>query len=131
MLAIGLMMMISTSVSRDMAAPNRLAFTMARLKSTANLTNLSSQPPIEVQIDGLPGYEIVSQANHRSSGQRAVLYQVILFEPTHYYLMQGIAAEKEMGEYVPAFRSVATSFKRKNVTPTVTPHEALQRGYPR
>lgn len=108
-------LVVGSSPASDLTVPNRLAFTMARLKSTAGLTNILSYPPTEVQIDGLPGYEIVSQANHRAGGKRAILYQVILFEPSDYYLMQGIVAESDQEEYVRAFRMSAMSFRRKNV----------------
>jgi hypothetical protein len=42
-----------------------------------------------------------------------IIYQVILFEKTDYYLILGIADQKEDKKYLPLFKQMVDSFKVK------------------
>jgi hypothetical protein len=109
----GPLMVIAASFSQGPSVQQHREFALARLNQTAGLSSISAGTPKEIKMDGLPGYEIVGHALDAASGEKAVIYQVMLFEETGYYLMQGIIAERDMEKYLPVFKKTAESFKRK------------------
>ncbi len=64
-------------------------------------------------IDGLDGYELLANAEDSGSGTPLAVYQVILFDDNSYLLMQGIVGAKTKTKYLPEFKAMARSLKRK------------------
>ncbi len=86
-------------------------FARKRLHATAQteVTHLRSHQP--VQIAGCSGFESVATAKNTATGNPVLLYQVMLFREGSYFLMQGLAAEKEAETYLPEFKGMARSLR--------------------
>lgn len=100
----------SPALSRvTIADPND--FARKRLHSTAKteVTRLTTHQP--VQIAGCRGFESVAAAKNTATGNPVALYQVMLFREGSYFLMQGLAAEKESDTYLPEFKAMARSLR--------------------
>ena len=67
----------------------------------------------EVKIDDLEGYEFVSIGTDLGSGMPLVIYTMILFDDKAGYVMHGWGSTENEENYVPDFRALAESFKRK------------------
>jgi hypothetical protein len=92
---------------------DRAQFAEQRLKQTAQIIDLVVTSSAPVRIDGLDGYESVATAKDKTSGTPLAVYQVILFEGEGYVLMQGLVGSARSETYLPAFRAMARSLKRK------------------
>jgi hypothetical protein len=66
-----------------------------------------------ITIDGLDGFESLAEAEEEMSGTPLVLYQVVLFDEDSYVLMQGHVGTKLREEFLPEFKAIARSFRRK------------------
>lgn len=106
-------MLVGASVAPGMTVAERRAFALERLKQTATYSEFLPGTTAEVEMDSLPGIEITAGAVHSASHTRVMIYQVMLFEEAEYYLMQAIASEKDKDQYLPVFKKVAGSFKRR------------------
>lgn len=89
------------------------AFAERRILQTAQLTDIGGLKTEPVGVDGLKGFETVADAKDKATGEPMLLYQVILFEGPHYYLMQGLVSRKHAAEHLPSFKEMARSFRRK------------------
>jgi len=63
-------------------------------------------------LDGLPGYEIVAEANDARTGREVRMYQLVLVEQRTYYLAQGFVSADRARLMLPQFRQVTGSFQR-------------------
>jgi hypothetical protein len=99
---------VAKSETRDLEQ-----FAKARVFETASVSGVEIEQSTKVIVDKLNGYEIVAKANDVESGEPMVIYQVILFEPQGYYIMQGLISTKQRQSFLPLFKQMALSFKRK------------------
>jgi hypothetical protein len=99
---------VAKSEARDLEQ-----FAKARVFETASVSGVEIEQSTKVIVDKLNGYEIVAKANDVESGEPMVIYQVILFEPQGYYIMQGLISTKQRQSFLPLFKQMALSFKRK------------------
>lgn len=88
-------------------------FAKSRISQTGSVTHIVIEQSKKVNIDNLPGYEIVAKGKDIKSGQPMVIYQTMLFEDQSYYLMQGLISGKQRQPYLTVFKEMARSFKRK------------------
>ncbi|HYQ88353.1 MAG TPA: hypothetical protein VEU09_01845 [Candidatus Binatia bacterium] len=63
-------------------------------------------------VDGLPGYEIVAEANDARTGREVRMYQLVLVEQKTYYLAQGFVPADRARVILDQFRQVTGTFKR-------------------
>lgn len=66
-----------------------------------------------VTIDNLSGYEILAKGKDTESSTPLTVYLVLLYEDQSYYIMQGLVSVKASETYVPVFKEMARSFKRR------------------
>jgi hypothetical protein len=92
---------------------DRRSFAEGRLRETAATKGLVVKSTEAVAIDGLDGYESLAEAQDATSGTPLVVHQVILFDEGSYVLLQGIVGTDLRDEYLPEFRAMARSLKRK------------------
>lgn len=94
--------------------PARREFSEQRLRATeqTRITSVVSHEPIA--IDDLDGFETLAEATDAKSGRSIVLYQVMLFDTDRYYLLQGVVGTDLREEYLPEFKALARSFRRKS-----------------
>ena len=67
---------------------------------------------IEIEIDGISGYEIVGEGLDKSTGTNELVYQVILFTDNGYYIIVG-TTKNDFEQNLELFKKVARTFKRK------------------
>ena len=84
-----------------------------RILQTASVTNIEIERSGKVVIDKLNGHEIVARARDTKSGKAVVIYQTMLFEGQRYFLLLGIVGSNNRDVYLPVFKAMAESFKRK------------------
>ena len=107
---------ISPSMQPSTSAPMELA--RKRIRSYPQYKSVSPGSFDEVSIDGLLAYECVGTASHHKTGASLLLYQVMVFEGTSYWLMVGTCLLKDQATQLPAFKQMAASFKRRQETLT-------------
>jgi hypothetical protein len=88
-------------------------FAERRLYQTALVRKLTVKSAGAITIDGIDGYELLAEGEDTKSGTPLLVYQVILFNKNSYILMQGLVEAKLGDEYLPEFKAMARSFKRK------------------
>lgn len=89
------------------------AFAKARALKIDSVVGIGVIEPQPVVIDGLSGYEIVTDGKDRETAEPMAVYQVMLFESDEYYLMQGLVSARHAPQHLAAFKAMARSFKRR------------------
>jgi hypothetical protein len=97
----------------DVNVGDQKKFAEDRLAQTALISDAQMLTNEPITIDGLGGSEIEATARHTKSGTSLLVYQVILFDGETYILMQGRSGATTRSEYLPAFKTLAKSFRRK------------------
>lgn len=92
---------------------DKLQYAERRLRETAHTKGLVVKSTDAITIAGLDGYESLAEAVHAKSGTPLIVYQVMLFDESSYILMGGIVGAELRDEYLPEFKSMARSLKRK------------------
>jgi hypothetical protein len=88
-------------------------FAERRMKATAGAKRLAIKSTEPITVDGLEGYESLAEAEHDGSGAPLVVYQVMLFDDGAYILMTALVGSELRDEYLPEFKAMARSLKRK------------------
>lgn len=97
----------------QVAVSDRLQYAENRLYQTAHTERISVSSTRYITIDGLKGYEFLAEAIDADSGTPLALYHVMLFDEDSYVLMQGLVGASLRAKYLPEFKSMAHSFRRK------------------
>jgi hypothetical protein len=94
-------------------AGDRKAFAEGRILATVSVKDIVARKTELLNVGGLEGYESLADAKDKVTGEPMLLYQVILFDGPHYYLMQGLVSRTHADEHLPSFKEMARSFKRR------------------
>lgn len=86
------------------------ALAQALTQRALGLTHLTQEFGAPLEVDGLPGYELVARGRD-TKGRPQVLYQLVLRATDGYVLAQGAAPEAERTTWLPRFRTSARSFR--------------------
>ena len=97
----------------EVPADDRKAFAEGRISDTASVTGVVARKTEPLTLDGLGGYETLADAKDKVTGEPMVVYQVILFDGPHFYIMQGLTSQKTAAQHLPSFREMARTFRRK------------------
>jgi len=92
---------------------DRRAYADARLKSNPHARSVTPESTGPITIDALEGFESLAKAEDAKTGTPIAVYQVILFTDDSYIVMQGLVGAEQSDKFVPAFQTMARSFKRK------------------
>lgn len=104
---------IASSFS-DVVVSDIKAFAERRLMQTEKVSSLAIKKQSDVTIAGLPGSEIVAEAQWGDLPDAPVIvYQVLLLDGKNYFIMQGFAPREEQEKYLEVFNRVAQSFRKK------------------
>jgi hypothetical protein len=104
--------MISSSYSMLDAEPSE-RYAKARLGQTAQTADLRFERVAPVEIDGLKGFELTA-TGRSAARQPVVLYEAILFDDEGYFVMQSQTSPKQADKFLPTFRTLARTFRRKH-----------------
>jgi hypothetical protein len=104
---------IGSSLS-EVTIPDVGKFAEKRLMQIKQVSGIAIKQQSEVTIAGLPGSEIVAEAQWNDLPDApVVVYQVILSDGKNYFLMQGFAPREEQEKYLAVFSRIAQSFRKK------------------
>jgi hypothetical protein len=92
---------------------DRRAFAERTMRDVAREPDLVLKSTEPVTIAGLGGFESVAETKCRETGSSLTLYQVMLFEKESHVILSGRVATALAQEYLPEFRAMARSFRRK------------------
>jgi hypothetical protein len=95
---------------------DKIEFAEQLLRETAptKVKGLSVKSTSAITIDGRCGYESLAEAQDAESAAPLAVYQVILFDGDSYLLMMlGRVGAELRDEYLPEFKAMALSLKRK------------------
>lgn len=93
--------------SGDVVVASKLL--LAKMRDLSNPQLLEAQ---HLSIAGMPAYEIIAYAKTNESVE-VVVYQVVAFDGSRYFMMQGRAGADVYERYLDQFREVARSFSLK------------------
>jgi hypothetical protein len=104
-----LVMGASTS---EVAIPNVERFARDRASRSTQVGTLRNIVGRALTRDGLPGFELVAEANDARSGREVRMYQLVLVQQKTYYLAQGFVPADRARVILDQFRRVTGSFRR-------------------
>jgi hypothetical protein len=97
----------------ELAIVDKKEFATQRLSQTKSIQINSITSTAPIAIDGFDAYEIVADAKDLTSGTPITIYQVMIFDEPSYILIQGFVGTKVVSEYLPEFKAMTESFKKK------------------
>ena len=104
---------IATSSLGEVIVGDRRKFAEQRVIGTVHTKEIEVKSSDAITIDGLNGFESLAEAKEARTGTPLCLYQVMLFDGESYILMQGHVGTKLRDEFLPEFKAIARSFRRK------------------
>ncbi len=104
---------VATSSLGEVIVGDRRKFAEQRVLGTVHTKQVKVKSNDRITIDGLDGFESLSEAEEDLSGTPLVLYQVVLFDEGSYILMQGHVGAKFRDDFLPEFKAIARSLRRK------------------
>lgn len=96
----------------NVAIADQEQFAKLRLSQTVTIRNIEIERLNSVTVDKLTGYEVFAKAIDTESLSPMVIYQLVLYEDSSYYLMQGLVSSKHRSTFLPVFERMAKSFRR-------------------
>lgn len=106
-------MILGLSASKDLIVPNKKAFAEGRIMRTATVKNISVQQSTPVMIGHLSGYTTLAEGKDEGAATPVTIYQVLLFDPSGYCIIQGVTPSTKKEKYLPIFEKIAKSFTLK------------------
>jgi hypothetical protein len=102
-------MLVVGSAMYNMRLGDLRTFAEARIAKTAQAKDIRVVTGGEINVGGLPAYEIQATALNLKTDLPLALYQVIIRSPDTYYIAQGMVGEANAKKYLPELRQVARS----------------------
>ncbi len=97
----------------DIAITDVESFARDRIQRTSQITGVSGIAGESVRIDGLAGYELRAEARDQASGTPLRVYQLLLANSRQYFLVQGLVGADQFERFLPQFRAIGRSLRRK------------------
>jgi hypothetical protein len=104
-------LVIGSSLS-DASIGNIEEFARERATKSTQVGPLRNVVGHGITTDGLPGYELVAEADDLKTGRAVRMYQLVLLDGKTYYLAQGFVAAARPPEIIDQYRQVTGSFRR-------------------
>lgn len=104
------MLMVSNSIGSGDMELNK-GFAIERMKNLPVKTFVNENEVIEVEINGLKGYELISYQDPEKN-INDFTYMIMLFDETNYYMIIGIAID-DVDTNHELYKSIARTFKLK------------------
>ena len=104
---------IAASSLGQMVIGDQRKFAEQRLLGTVHTKQLKVKSVDPITIDGLDGFESLAEAEEELSGTPLIVYQVMLFDEGSYILMQGHVGTKLRDDFLPEFKTITRSLRRK------------------
>lgn len=105
-------LMVGSSIA-EMTIEDRAAFAESRLRQMPTLGDIVIEETRTVEIDGMPGIELVAYGTDSRARSRKLVFQTMLFGESLYYLIVGTTIDA-FTENLAMFRTVTQTFARKS-----------------
>ena len=107
-------MLAGISASVDLDIKDKKGFSERRIKKISTVNDISIASSKPVKIHGLSGYETIATGKGGDMTTPFTIFQVVLFDPSGYSLIQGITPTTKKKTYLPIFEKIANSFRMRN-----------------
>jgi hypothetical protein len=97
----------------DIKITDVASFARDRIQRTSQITGVSGIVGESVRVDGLDGYELRAEARDQASGTPLRVYQLLLANSRQYFLVQGLIGADQAEHFLPQFRAIGRSLRRK------------------
>jgi hypothetical protein len=106
-------MLIVGSAVANVAIDDLKQFAADRLREITQIKGATIKQQNAVTLAGMPGSEIIAEAEWQNPTAPATVFQIILRSENSYFIMQGFAPRAEQEKYLKIFRGIAQSFEKK------------------
>jgi len=106
-------MVLGVSASEDLNIPDRKTFAERRVTKTATVKSITVDQTVPITIGQLSGYATTAKGIGEDVATPLTVYQVLLFDRSGYYLIQGVTPTAQKRTYVPIFEQIAKTFRIK------------------
>ncbi len=90
-----------------------LAFAKTRITQFPTMKDVQIKSVTPTTVDQLEGFEMIALAKDKQTSSPMALYQMMLFDGHHYYIMVGAVGANDTQGYSKRFKKTAQTFKRK------------------
>jgi hypothetical protein len=88
-------------------------FAVDRLQEIKQIKNTTIKQQTPVILAGMPGSEIIAEAEWQNPQAHVTVFQIILRSEKSYFIIQGFAPRAEQQKYLAIYRGIAQSFQKK------------------
>jgi hypothetical protein len=106
-------MLIVGSAFSEVAIDDLKQFAAVRLQEINQIKGVAIKQQTPVTIAGLPGSEIIADAEWHNPVAPVTVFQIILQSEKSYFILQGFAPRAEQQKYLAIYRGIAQSFQKK------------------
>ncbi len=107
-------MVIALSMSEGLKIDEKETFAEMRILKTATVKDIHINQTTPITIGKLSGYATTANGVREKRETALTIYQVILFDDSGYFLIQGITPSATKDTNVPMFKKIAETFKMKD-----------------
>ena len=102
---------ISQILVNTSTVPDKKLLAIETMQKFPNGKKTKIEKVSTIEIDGMTGYEVIGTGENEK-GQKELIYEVMLFSNSSYYLIVGIAPI-QFDSYLQVYKSIAKTFERK------------------
>ena len=106
-------MILGLSATEALPVRDQKAFAERRVTNTATVKDITVGQSRPVTIGDLSGYMTTASGTGEKAATPLTIYQVVLFDPLGYSLIQGVTPSADQDKYLPVFEKIARTFKLK------------------
>ncbi len=106
-------LMLALSMSADYVIDEQEEFAEKRALNVATVGDLSLGESSAVTIGGLSGFKTIANGVADGTSTPMTVFQVMLFDPDGYCIVQGLVRTADEERYLPVFEEIAESFRMK------------------
>lgn len=107
------MLVLGLSVSEGVIPADRKAFAERRVTQFASVKSITVDHTDPITVGPLTGYATTAKGIGERAATPLTIYQVLLFDPSGYCVIQGTTPTAQKDTYLPIFEQVARSFRMK------------------
>lgn len=106
-------MVLGLSATESLPVRDQREFAERRVTATATIDHVTVDATRPITIGGLSGYATTARGTGTRSATPLTIYQVVLFDPSGYGLIQGVTPSADEDRYLAVFERIAQTFELK------------------
>lgn len=104
--------LIAAPSTSTIGVSDRKGYAEKRVKEIESTKEVKVTKVGAVEIDGLPGFEVLARGKDTRTGESIFIYGVILYEDVQYYVIAGLVKLSRKSRALSLFRKSAETFER-------------------